>query len=76
MKTFIKKVRSKYIIQNIFSYTSFKKTIKIIQYNKNLINKLEYTVDDIKNFFFFNKIIKPISNCEDYLPIIKRILSS
>ena len=76
MKTFIKKVRSKYIIQNIFSYTSFKKTIKIIQYNKGLINKLEYTVDDIKNFFFFNKIIKPISNCEDYLPIIKRILSS
>ena len=76
MKAFIKKVRSKYIIQNIFSYTSFKKTIKIIQYNKNLINKLEYTVDDIKNFFFFNKIIKPISNCEDYLPIIKRILSS
>ena len=76
MKTFVKKVRSKYIIQNIFSYTSFKKTIKIIQYNKNLINKLEYTVDDIKNFFFFNKIIKPISNCEDYLPIIKRILSS
>ena len=76
MREFIKKVRSKYIIQNIFSYTSFKKTIKIMQYNKNLIDNLEYTVDDFKNFFFFNKIIKPISNCEDYLPIIKRILSS
>ena len=76
MRVAIKKVRSKYIIQNIFGYTSFKRTIKIIQYNKNLINKLEYSVDDIKNFLFFNKIIKPISNCEDYLPIIKRILSS
>ena len=76
MRAFIKKIRSKYIIQNIFGYTSFKRTIKIIKYNKNLINKLDYSVDDIKNFYFFNKIIKPISNCEDYLPIIKRILSS
>ena len=76
MRAFIKKIKSKYIMQNIFGYTKFKRTIKIIKYNKNLINKLEYSVDDIKNFFFFNKIIKPISNCEDYLPIIKRILSS
>ena len=30
----------------------------------------------LKIFSFFNKIIKPISNCEDYLPIIRRILSS
>ena len=74
MKDILKKVKSKYIIQNIFGYLQFKKTIKIVKYNKKLINKLDYLYEDVKIFLFFSKIIKPISNCEDYLPIIKRIL--
>ena len=62
-------------MQNVFSYIPFHRTVKIVKYNKRLINNLDYSVEDIKNFLFFNKVIKPISNCEDYLPILKRILS-
>ena len=69
-------IKSKYTLQNIFEYVPFHRTIKIIKYNKKLIYKLDYSVEDIKNYLFLNKIIKPISNCEDYLPILKRILSS
>lgn len=76
MKDLTRKIKSKYILQNISKFVSFTRIIKIIKYNKNLIHKLEQSVENIKNFLFFNKIIKPISNCEDYLPIIKRILSS
>ena len=75
MKDILKKVKSKYIVKNIYTYTPFKKAIKIIKYSKKYINKIDYSVDDIKTFLFFNKIIKPISNFEDYLPIIIRILS-
>ena len=76
MKVQYKKIKSKYTLQNIFEYVPFHRTIKIIKYNKKLIYKLDYSVEDIKNYLFLNKIIKPISNCEDYLPILKRILSS
>ena len=75
MKAQFKKIKSKYTMQNVFSYIPFHRTVKIVKYNKRLINNLDYSVEDIKNFLFFNKVIKPISNCEDYLPILKRILS-
>ena len=74
MQVDIRKIKSRYIIQKIFQNIPFHRTIKIVKYSKKITNKLDYLVDDIKNFLFFNKIIKPISNCEDYLPIIKRIL--
>ena len=74
MPKVIEEIRSKYILQILFKYVPFKRMIKIIQYNKALISKLNYTKKEIKNFLFFKKIIKPVANCEDYLPIIKRIL--
>lgn len=76
MQVDIRKIKSRYIIQKIFQNIPFHRTIKIVKYSKKITNKLDYLVDDIKNFLFFNKIIKPISNCEGYLPIIKRILSN
>ena len=76
MNGLFSKISSKYLRQDIFKYVSFNTTIKIIKYNKKLIHELNYTVFEIKNFLFFHKIIKPISNIEDYIPIIKRMLPS
>jgi hypothetical protein len=75
MSRLISRINSKYTKQTIFSYIPIKKTAKIIKYNKKLIKDLNYSVFDIKNFLLFGKIIKPISNIEDYVPIIKRITS-
>ena len=76
MNGLFSKRSSKYLRQDIFKYISFNRTIKIIQYNKKLIHELNYSVFEIKNFLFFHKIIKPIANIEDYIPIIKRMLPS
>ena len=70
------KIGSKYILQNIFDFIPLNKTIKIIKYNQSFMRDLDYSKNIIKYFFLLKKIIKPISNCEDYLPIIRRILSS
>ena len=75
MSTIKQKIRSKYIFQNIFDFVPLNKTIKIVKYNKSVIKKLDYTKNIIKYFFLLKKIVKPIANCEDYLPIIRRILS-
>ena len=74
MTTLISKINSRYTKQDIFKYVPFKKTIKIVKYNKKLMHELNYNQFEIKHFLFFHKIIKPISNIEDYLPIIKRII--
>ena len=74
MTTLISKINSRYTKQDIFKYVPFKKTIKIVKYNKKLMHELNYTPFEIKYFLFFHKIIKPISNIEDYIPIIKRLL--
>ncbi len=74
MTTLISKINGKYTKQDIFKYVPFKKTIKIVKYNKKLMRELNYTPFEIKYFLFFHKIIKPISNIEDYIPIIKRLL--
>ena len=74
MTDLISRINGKYIKQDIFKFIPFKKTIKIIKYNKKLMHELNYNQFEIKHFLFFHKIIKPISNIEDYLPIIKRII--
>ena len=76
MVKILKLIKSKYILQNIYEFVPFNKSIKIVKYNKYNIQRLDYSVDSIKIYLFFSKIIKPISNCEDYLPIITRIISS
>ena len=72
----IRRIKSKYVLQNIFDSIPLNKGLKIIKYNKRLIKNLDYSIKDVKFLFFLKKIIKPIANCEDYLPIIRRIISS
>ena len=76
MSKLIGRVKCKYTIQNIFNYIQFDKTIKIIKYSLKTIKQLEYTKEEIKYFLLLKKIVKPIANCEEYLPIIRRILFS
>ena len=71
----LNKIKCKYLIQVIFDYTPLNIYIEIIKYNKQLSKELNYSEKDIKNFLFLKKIIKPIANCEDYLPIIKRVIN-
>ena len=71
----IYKIKSKYTLRNIFDYISVNKTIKIVKYSKKIIRDLDYTMKDFQYFLFLKKIVKPICNCEDYLPITRRILS-
>ena len=44
----IKKVKSKYIIENIFSFLEEKIELKMIIYNKNIQNLLGINIDNYK----------------------------
>lgn len=76
MQTLFSKIDNKYNIQNIFSFIPWKRAFKLIKYNKHLYQLLDYTKIDMLSFNFLKQIIKPIENCEDYIPILKRILKS
>ena len=45
-----KNIKSKYILKKIFNCLFEKKALKIIAYNKSLKQKLDFTIDDYKNF--------------------------
>ena len=75
MKTIINRIKNKYIRLNLFEYLSITKLFKIIKYNKKLLSEIDINKKEIKIYLLLDRIIKPISNCEDYLPIIKRIYS-
>ena len=59
-------IKSKYILQQVFSNIKEKKKLEINKYNKNLQNKLEINIDDFKNFHFRIEIeitIYKLENC-------------
>ena len=76
MEHTFKKIKSKYIIESIFNYISLYKKLRLIKINKSLTKTIGLTMNDIIIFFLLKKIIKPIANCEDYLPIIKRYIKN
>ena len=45
-----RKIRNKYILQQIFEHLNQKKFLKIIKYNKNIQNKLEINQNDYKKY--------------------------
>ena len=47
-ETCLKKVRSKYIIENILSLLDEKKRLSMIKYNKQIQNHLELKIEDFK----------------------------
>ena len=74
MSTLIKRIEGKFLLQIVFDYVPLNKLLKIVKYNKKLLSIVK--TDDvkyIKDFISLKKFIKPIANCEDYLPILKRI---
>ena len=77
MKSITKIVKSKYIIKGIFDYLTITKSFLIVKYNKKIqsILELESKKKETKVFLLLDKIIKPIANCEDYLPIIQKLVN-
>ena len=69
------KISNKYVIKNILDYIALNRNISLFKYNKKAINILGYTKEDIKVFLLMKKVIKPIANIEDYIPILKKILN-
>ena len=59
----IKKMHSKYILQELFLFITEHKKLKLIQNNSYLIKKLDLSIYDFKIFFFYTKINK--YNCFD-----------
>ena len=49
------KIKSPYVLHELFSFISEKKKYKVIKYNTFLNKKLELSVFDYKFFFFTNK---------------------
>ena len=75
MKNSIRRIRSKYIIRILFDYVPLIKGINIIKYNKLLKSLLDLDSSKMKNYFLLQKIIKPIANCEEYIPIIQKSIN-
>ena len=69
------KIRSKYLFKNVLDYIPFKEAISILKYNKKALNSLGFTQEDMKIFLLMKKVIKPIANIEDYIPILKKSLN-
>ena len=52
INNFLKKIRSKYILKQIFDNLKENKLLEIIRYNKNIQNKLKIELDDyIKEYY-------------------------
>ena len=69
------KIHNKYNIKYLFEFIPLDKVVKIIKYNKFLLNLIELTKEGGIIILLMAKIVKPIANVEDYIPIIERIAS-
>ena len=62
-KPFFKKVRSKYILQEIFNMMQYERSLNIIRYNKNIQEDLEKNINDyIKEYLKIKIEIFPVEN--------------
>ena len=57
-------IKSKYVLRIIFNNINFRRELKTIKYNKKLINLLEKSIDDFKNFFQIEIEIIPNKDAE------------
>ena len=72
----LNQIKSKYILQKILSvgYGDIKSVLKLLKYNKNLINKLDINIKDYYNYKFKTKIKKNIGCCFSFIMISHIIL--
>ena len=54
----ISKLKSPFVIRNLFSFISERRKFKIIKYNTFLNKKLEFSIENYKEFFFKNRVNK------------------
>ena len=52
------KIKSKYILQELLSFLLKRRKLKIVKYNRYLINKLDLTINDYKELFLSERIKK------------------
>ena len=52
------KIKSKYILQELLSFLLKRRKLKIVKYNRYLINKLDLTINDYKEVFLSERIKK------------------
>ena len=71
MNSVLRKLSNSYILKEIINFIPLRRAIKIFKYNKNFLNWLNITKKEARLILFMNKIIKPIANMEDYLPILQ-----
>jgi hypothetical protein len=76
----IHKIHGEFLLQELFSYISEKKKLKLIKNNLYLIKKLNFKIDDFKLYFFQKKIKEYeffyindyyIQFCNDFTSIIE-----
>ena len=72
----LNQIKSKYILQKILSvgYGDIKSILKLLKYNKNLINKLDINIKDYYNYKFKTKIKKNIGCCFSFIMISHIVL--
>ena len=49
----LNKIKSRFILNIILQNLTIKKKLKLIKNNNNLVSKLEITIKDYKNYFFY-----------------------
>ena len=73
MNNMLKKISSSFIFKETINYIPLGRAIKIFKYNKSFLNKLNITKEEARLILFMNKLIKPIANMEDYLPVLRKM---
>ena len=66
MKSILKNIKSKYSLQNVFSYLSYKTSLKLVYGSRYLSQCLNITVESYKKFHEIKKIIKPSYDINRY----------
>ena len=73
MKSVLTKISNSFIFQETINFIPLGRAIKIFKYNKSFLNKLNFTKKEARLILFMNKLVKPIANMEDYLPVLRKM---
>ena len=73
MKSVLEKISNSYIFKETINFIPLGRAIKIFKYNKSFLNKLNITKEEARLILLMNKLIKPIANMEDYLPVLRKM---
>ena len=66
MSTILGKIKSKYLIQNLFGFLPYNLTLKLIYGSRKLSSDLSINKENYKKFYEIKKILKPSYDIEKY----------